>query len=250
MKKAEGHLKEEIRRIAMQAMEESSRLEPQVGSSVSSSSIATASSNRTGISPAFQSSDPEAFSFASEPSSCRSASSRCFDDSSEELGYYGNYGPAVSDYPPVPPPLSIDASMTPERRARKQRVRPCSTRRGGQCHSDLLKSAVLATLESYESGEEEPLNTSAASMGVTLMDDNSRSSRKRARQTLHGGADEEEEEEEEESSVDDMLLGAMDVCSISSSNRMASSHAQPVRHVARRTSRELAYARRSSTEHR
>lgn len=162
-----------------------------------------------------------------------------WEDARDVNNYYG-YGSTTvaNNFPPLPPPL-VDSNMTPERQQRKQRLRPCS-RRGGACHSDLLKSAVLATLESYESGEEECFSGSATSIiGIgsePVMDDNSRTSRKRARQRFDG-------QNEDSDSVDDCLLGAMDFCTISTgiSN-------QPVRHVARRTSRELAFAR-SRAEH-
>lgn len=61
-----------------------------------------------------------------------------------------------STYPIISPgPSNGVDPMTPERQARKQRLRPGCSRRGGAFHSDLLKSAVLATLESYESSEDE-----------------------------------------------------------------------------------------------
>lgn len=184
------------------------------------------------------------------------------DDSTNCEEYGCDYGYEPMNIPPPP----MDFSMTPERQARKQRSRPSYTRRGGACHSELLKSAVLATLESYDSGGEEVeygLNRTSSIGGMDRsersmpMDDNSRSSRKRARQT--NGAN---DEDDGENLIDDCLLGAMDVCTISSSSlsssplsragaapaALAPAQAQPVRHVVRRTSRELAYARRTKEE--
>ena len=201
-------------------------------------------------------------------------------------------------HPPIPPSPPILEPISPERKARKQRSRPTyrSARRGGACHSDLLKSAVLATMESYVSSEDEDtlniggkirshsvrssssiscaggetllLPSAANNNGNGLMMDdssrNSRSSRKRARQ--HGNeatvasATEDGVSEMATSSgstngnttggvilVDECLLaGAMEMCSISSHSGFSggassSSSTTSTRHVARRTSQELAY---------
>ena len=89
-----------------------------------------------------------------------------------------------------------------------------------------MKSAVLATLESYESEEDLRRNSIAAedANASSILDDNSRNNpRKRARQS---------------SGVEECLLGAMDFCTIST--RALSIKAPAERHVARRTSKELA----------
>jgi len=71
-----------------------------------------------------------------------------------------------SSFPSSSEPYPI---MTPERLARKQRLRPVhSARRGGACHSDLLKSAVLATLESYESSDDEDEDDSVNNHNGTI----------------------------------------------------------------------------------
>jgi hypothetical protein len=198
------------------------------------------------------------------------------DDSSDDMNDYTPNLQYLHKNPPLPPSPLMNDPMSPERRARKQRLRPCASRRGGACHSDLLKSAVLATLESYESEPESADQHRSASASLTGdersrgMDDNSRSSRKRARQQWDD-CHEYENLQEQSDSLDDCLLGAMDVCTISTraslishfnpplvttaidDNSKHSSNTNtnhtisqqqhpfvPVRHVARRTSKELA----------
>lgn len=110
--------------------------------------------------------------------------------STEDL--YGYERGLTHDHPPLPPV----EHMSPERRARKQRIR--TSRRGGALHADLLKSAVLATLEAEEevntpnsSGGAIPqrrhsmmnIETTAILQSMGSMDDSQhRNPRKRARQ--------------------------------------------------------------------
>lgn len=158
-----------------------------------------------------------------------------------------------------PPPLPPVEPMSPERQARKQRIRPI--RRGGACHSDLLKSAVLATLEAEEECNSGTPNStsvpqrrhSTRSVDSTAimtpgMDDSQRNPRKRARQQNMDCSD--------EGLLEDCLLGAMDFCTISNREKQQHQRQQPqqpqqqpqhldspptpIRHVARRKSKELA----------
>ena len=179
-------------------------------------------------------------------------------DDNEDI--YGYERGLTYDHPPLPP---VEA-MSPERRARKQRIRPAASRRGGACHSDLLKSAVLATLEAEEELNMTPnsstsvprrhsaMDATTAMMMMTPgamagMDDSQRNNpRKRARNGMDC---------EEEGVLEECLLGAMDFCSISAQThysqqqqhsstgaggRVGPMEPPVVRHVARRRSKELA----------
>ncbi|CAB9523950.1 expressed unknown protein [Seminavis robusta] len=142
------------------------------------------------------------------------------DSSSTSSSMMDDYEPNLAFLHKTPPPRphAVMDHMSPERR----KHRSCQSRRGGACHSDLLKSAVLATLESYESEPDEDVHrstsTSLAGDSRGSADNNSRSSRKRTKPW------ELYEHLQEENKLEDcMLVGKMDVCcKISSQAQRAS----------------------------
>jgi len=138
--------------------------------------------------------------------------------------------PSEKDFPPMPE----------GRMARKQR--PRSSRRGGAVHSALLKSAVLASMESLDDSDNEDnsygrsRSDSAMSEAISYISEQPPSPRKRAR-FLEGNDDHDEDDEVPEENVDLLAIKmASDLLGTMSVNQEPEENEAPVRRVSRRTS--------------